>query len=286
MQDKNPHTPSLSISVVCYHSTDAELRALLASIITAVEYLKTSYDSSSILVYLIDNSEQQELTLVLFTDLQKQLDAQNIELRLVHGHGNVGYGCGHNLVLSRLASKYHLMLNPDVRLEKQSLASGFSFLENSEDVILVSPFARYANGDKQYLCKRYPSVLTFIVRGFFPSPLKILFAKRLAGFEMHDLSEQQATTNITIVSGCCMLCRTEAFRKVNGFDENYFLYFEDFDLSLRMRKLGKLAYVPTMRIEHAGGHAARKGWTHLKMFARSGLRFFNTHGWRIFHQTS
>jgi len=101
---------------------------------------------------------------------------------------------------------------------------------------------------------------------------------------MHDLPEDEASTDIPIVSGCFMLSRTDTLKEINGFDERYFLYFEDFDLSLRMGKLGKLAYLPTMKIIHAGGHAARKGFAHLGMFARSGIRFFNSHGWRFIRQ--
>jgi hypothetical protein len=81
-----------------------------------------------------------------------------------------------------------------------------------------------------------------------------------------------------------MLCLSDALIRAKGFDEAYFLYFEDFDLSLRMGEIGRLDYVPAMRIEHAGGHAARKGFSHLRMFMQSGFRFFNTHGWRFFRQ--
>ena len=77
-----------------------------------------------------------------------------------------------------------------------------------------------------------------------------------------------------------MLVRGECLTAVEGFDERYFLYFEDFDLSLRLGRLGKLLFAPQVRIVHHGGYAARKGWRHLQMFMRSGLRFFNQHGWR------
>jgi GT2 family glycosyltransferase len=132
------------------------------------------------------------------------------------------------------------------------------------------------------LCKRYPAVLTLFVRGFIPSSWRKLFAKRLAHYEMHELSDAQPTTSIPIASGCFMLCRSEPLLKLGGFDERYFLYFEDFDLSLRLGKLGFLAYVPAMKICHGGGYAANKGVGHIAMFARSGIRFFNTHGWRWF----
>jgi len=98
---------------------------------------------------------------------------------------------------------------------------------------------------------------------------------------MHDLSEKEPSADIPITSGCFMLLRSESLAEIGGFDERYFLYFEDFDLSLRLGKKGKLAYLPAMRIQHGGGSAGSKGFKHFKMFTRSGVRFFNTYGWRF-----
>ena len=55
------------------------------------------------------------------------------------------------------------------------------------------------------------------------------------------------------------LKRTKSFKKIRGFDKRYFLYFEDFDLSLRMSKVGKLVYAPNVKITHGGGGASKKG---------------------------
>ncbi len=70
------------------------------------------------------------------------------------------------------------------------------------------------------------------------------------------------------------------YNQLNGFDENYFLYFEDFDLSVRLRKHALITFLPQMKIVHDGGHAAKKGWWHIRQFAISGSRFFSQHGWR------
>ena len=78
-----------------------------------------------------------------------------------------------------------------------------------------------------------------------------------------------------------MLCRSENLQAVEGFDENYFMYFEDFDLSLRVGQVAKIAYLPSMKIKHFGGNTGRKGIKHILMFVKSGFRFFNTHGWRL-----
>jgi GT2 family glycosyltransferase len=77
-----------------------------------------------------------------------------------------------------------------------------------------------------------------------------------------------------------MICRSKEVLNAGGFDPHYFLYFEDFDLSLRLKDQGKLVFHPGMKIIHGGGHAARKGISHIIHFVRSALRFFNTHGWK------
>ena len=78
-----------------------------------------------------------------------------------------------------------------------------------------------------------------------------------------------------------MFLRSELLRDLGGFCERYFLYFEDFDLSMRARRRADIVLVPSVHIRHLGGEAARKGMAHVGMFLRSGLRFFGEHGWRL-----
>ena len=73
-----------------------------------------------------------------------------------------------------------------------------------------------------------------------------------------------------IVSGCFMLFRTDVLQQLEGFDPRFFLYFEDFDISLRAGRVSRIAYVPQVKVVHHGGHASRKGWRHIWMFGRSG----------------
>lgn len=269
---------------MCFNSSEDELQTLIGSLLNAIKLCKDSTNLALIPIYLVDNSEKDNLSLKLFISLQKEAEELNVQLHLMHGHGNIGYGAAHNLVITKITSDFHLLLNPDLNLDQNCVRAGISYLTENEAVVMASPYAAYENGEKQYLCKRYPSVFTFVVRGFFPKFLKKFSAKRLARFEMHELPESHPTTNIPIVSGCYMLCRTKALQQLGGFNEKFFLYFEDFDLSLRLTTIGKIAYVPAMRITHTGGNAAMKGLSHIGMFARSGIRFFNIHGWRVFRQ--
>ena len=276
---------SLSIAVVCYQTDQQELKRLIASLLCSVSYLRKVQDGPLVFVYLIDNSPVKSLSLNIFDDYQGELKQLQIEPHLVSGHGNIGYGSAHNLILNDLKSDYHLMLNSDVVLDEQCLAQGIAYLNVNQTTAMASPLADYEDGDKQYLCKRYPSVFTLFIRGFLPSRFQNALSNRLAHYEMHDLYAEDhgaSRAEISIISGCFMLCRTAALVAINGFDEKYFLYFEDFDLSLRIQKEGQLAFVPGMKINHGGGNAAKKGTKHIWMFVCSGFRFFSCHGWQWF----
>ena len=104
----------------------------------------------------------------------------------------------------------------------------------------------------------------------------------MARYEMQDLIGEQVVWDPPLVSGAFMLFRSEVLRRLGGFDPDFFLYFEDYDLSLRAARLTRLAYVPAVRVVHHGGHAARKGLHHIRLFVSGAARFFNKHGWRWF----
>jgi len=86
--------------------------------------------------------------------------------------------------------------------------------------------------------------------------------------------------DVPLVSGCCMLFKGPVLSKVRGFSPDYFLYFEDYDISLRVAQTARTVYVPAVRITHFGGHAASKGWRHIQLFLRSALTFFRQHTWQ------
>ena len=250
----------------------------------ALLHLKKNCDYAFATIALVDNAPDSDWNLDLFNEHSESCRSNNIKLELLRGHGNIGFGRGHNLAILTQSSDLHLVLNPDVDLEPASLTEGVKYLLANSGVAIVSPFAIGPDGQKQFLCKSYPALLTLLVRGFAPAPLKGLFKARLAHFEMHQLPENAPSRHVPIASGCFMLCRTNILKSAGGFNPEYFLYFEDFDLSLRIGKVADIAYVPSVRISHAGGHAAKKGIWHLWLFARSAFKFYNTHGWRFFGQ--
>jgi len=273
--------PELTVSLVTYCPDMAQLAATFSSFARAVRARRAAGGRGRIDFLVVDNSPEPRAAIGAL--LRRELGrVAALRRQVLTGHGNVGFGRGHNLALAREVGGFHLILNPDVEIAEDALAEALAFMEAHPECGLLTPAARWGDGTRQYLCKRYPSVLDLLLRGFAPGVVKRLFAARLAQYEMRGEMGERMLWDPPIVSGCFMLFRGELWRRLGGFDPGYFLYFEDFDLSLRTAAVSRIAYVPAVRIVHHGGHAARKGWRHVTLFGRSALRFFKTHGWRWF----
>ena len=270
----------LHISIVRYDTPTAVLSGAITSAVTSFQRLKVCGADAGVTLSIVDNATSNSLSPEDLSPLQPHMRAARCDLRLIQGHGNEGYGRGHNLAFYSSRARYHLFMNPDVEVDPNALDTGISYLEANPDVVVVSPLATGGDGSKQYLCKRYPTVLDLYLRGLKSLTSLKFMRERLSRYELQELSDSKPTKNVPIVSGCFMLCKTSAISSIGGFDPSYFLYFEDFDLSVRARREGSLAYVPNMRIKHLGGDAARKGIKHIIYFCQSGIRFFNSHGWK------
>jgi GT2 family glycosyltransferase len=185
------------------------------------------------------------------------------------GHGNIGYGKGNNLAIHKCKSDYHLVLNPDVELAADSIYEALKFLLENKDVAMIAPHATNQFGEYEYLAKRMPSLSVILIRGLNKAFLNKIFKARLEKYAYKDRIPSSSPMDIELASGCFMFCRTSQLKSINGFCEEYFLYFEDFDLSKRIAKLGRIVYLPNVKIIHHGGMAARKGWKHIKLFFSS-----------------
>ena len=269
-------TEGLSVSVVVYRPAIAELASTLVSLGAACEALRAKWSDLPVALYIVDNGDMPGVRAEL-----DALQARQVATTILSGHGNVGYGRGHNLAIERTVGRYHLILNPDVDLDRNALLRALDFFEANPEVGLLTPWIGDEHGHQQFLCRRYPSLLDLFVRGFLPGSLRWLFSRRLAWYEMRDLiNDRDVVWDPPIVSGCFMLFRTSVLKQLTGFDARYFLYFEDYDLSLRAHDVTRVAYAPAVRVLHHGGGAARKGSGHIRMFVASAYKFFSRFGWK------
>ncbi|MFE0236524.1 glycosyltransferase family 2 protein [Brucella anthropi] len=263
--------PLLTISIVTFNPDFDELKKTLDSLKIALN----GWASDTFSVTIADNSVDDEVASFLLRSYP------GLPIKLIHGQGNIGFGRAHNLAMKQIG-EFHLILNPDIQLDADALINALAFMRANERCGLLSPYAAWPNGQRQYLCKRYPAVFDLILRGFAPKIIRSFFSARLAQYEMQAETQNDVFWKPPIVSGCFMFFRSCILKNTHGFSDKFFLYFEDFDLSLRSRKIADTAYVPSVRVIHAGGHASKKGFWHIKVFIQSAMTFYRTHGFKLF----
>lgn len=262
----------LSVSIVTYHSSPNRLRKTVYTLAHAIEQSGIQGQ-----LYIVDNGDD------ISEELFESLTDFSLNISHIKGHGNIGYGRGHNLAITRTESPYHLVLNPDVEVSQDAITEAFKFISSHPDCGLVAPAAFGPDGVKLYLCKEYPSLVDLALRGSSSRILRGMFNRRLARYEMKDMVDmEEVHLDPRIVCGCFAIFKTDVLKALGGFDPRFFLYFEDFDISLRAAEITRIAYVPSVRIVHYGGHASKKGINHIVSFTISAAKFFSKHGWRFF----
>jgi GT2 family glycosyltransferase len=264
---------ALCVGIVVYRSELELLRTCLHKLARAVCELAPTEAH----VYIVDNGPDDYSASLAACIAELADEALPFRLEVVSGHGNVGYGHGNNLAIERGDAEWHLILNPDAELEPDALRNGIARLAADASVGMIAAWTAGADGQAQHLCKTYPSVAVLGLRA-----LGLPFGRRLAaGYDV--VPDAGPTTDVTgrLVSGSFMLCRASVLKSIGGFDPAYFLYFEDFDLSLRLGRVARVLWARDVRIVHHGGSASRKGWLHRRLFVRSAATFFSRHGWRL-----
>lgn len=269
-KQKSKSKCSLTICIVLYRPDYKELEDTIRSLKIAA-----SRCSTQLKLLLINNSRADPKLRLLVEERFPDLNFQ-----LISGHGNVGFGQANNMALEEIGT-FHLILNPDVVVEKEALKNALRFMNKNPDCGLLTPLAHGIDGSRQFLCKRFPSVSDLVLRGFAPFWLQNCFKKRLDKYKMADLRENEVFWDPAIVSGCFMLFRGNVFERLHGFDPRFFLYFEDFDLSLRAREVTRSAFVPDVKIRHGGGNAGRKGIWHIYQFTKSAIQFYRKWGLKV-----
>jgi GT2 family glycosyltransferase len=260
----------ISVSIVIFDLDEPMLTNCLRSLEDAIEFCTEGGNISRPLVTIVDNGGNGA-SLNTF---------KNENIRVLANVSNVGYGSAHNQVIEKSTAEFHLIINADVIVDRHYISRTVQLMETNLDVVLVAPKGKMPNGGNAYLCKRQPSLLVLLIRGIGGKWLSSVFWKRIAEYECHDLIGAKPF-DVELISGCCMFARTQALKDIGCFDEDFFLYFEDFDLSKRMQKAGRVVCLPSSKIIHYGGNSSKKGPHHIKLFIQSAFLFFQKHGWSL-----
>ena len=226
-------------------------------------------------IYLIDNHSSDTTKTIL-----KSYTEQFSNIILIQNEKNVGYGRGQNLAIRRVKSQYHILCNPDIIITTDIFSELISYMKKNKDVGVIYPKTLNTDRSIQYLNKRPPTVLDLVLRRFCPKLIKSLFKNRLDKYEMKDVG-YDFIYDVPFASGSFMFCRTDVLQKVNGFDERYFLYLEDFDLCRKIQNQGfRTVYNPTVNVIHHWERASYKNIKMTAIHAISTIHYFNKWGWK------
>lgn len=249
----------LSASIVVYKTDRSQLRQVIDC------YLK-SVDSGHLMV--IDNSPTDQL--------RQMCNSPRIDY-LFNGQ-NLGYGKAHNIALRRSIdhSKYHLVLNPDVYFEPDTLQKIIRFMESHPQAALVMPKVFSDKGELQMLCKLLPTPLNLATRRFFP--FQSWFQKLNNTYEMKSTGYDHVM-NVPFLSGCFMFMSTSALKQVGLFDERFFLYAEDTDLSRRLHERFQTLFFPGAEIQHVHARGSYKDFWLTLQNLKSACQYFHKWGW-------
>ena len=248
----------LSVSIVVYKTNENVLFRCMNSILNSK--LKIHLD-------VIDNSPSDRLR-----DICKQVNAN-----YVFNRRNRGYGAGHNIAMQRTILedvKYHLILNPDIYFQDDVLNCLCDFMDNHPDIGLVMPKILYPDGSIQYLCKLLPAPIDLIRRRFLA---RKCFSKKDRLYELR-FADYNRTMDVPYLSGCFMFIRTEVVSRVGLFDERFFMYLEDVDLSRRMHVHSRTVYYPEVSVYHEYEKGSYKNRKLLRYHIVSAFKYFNKWG--------
>ena len=222
-------------------------------------------------VYWVDNSPDDSLRVIADENRIVPVD-------YIHGHGNIGYGAAHNLAIRKALDQkadYHLVLNTDTSFDKDTVPALRLFMDGKPDAGLAMPLIRYPDGAVQYVCKLLPTPLDLIFKRFLPSSWT---RRRMDRFQL-KFTGYDKPMNVPFLSGCFMFFRLSAFRDVGLFDERFFMYGEDIDLSRRMHEKYRTLFYPAATVIHAHAAASKSSLRMLNIHIVNVSRYFSKWGW-------
>lgn len=249
--------------------------------------LRSLFASPVDVVYVIDHSDSMlELKSELQEFAQRVLNGEpELREKAKHGfeliympHENNGYGGGHNVAIieaQKLQSEFHLVVNPDIWFGPEVIPSLVEHMRTNNDVGQIMPKVLYPNGQIQRLAKLLPTPMDLIGRFCLPN---YIIRRRNTTFELKQ-SGFTKTLNVPYLSGCFMFFRMSALKEVGLFDEHFFMYAEDIDMTRRMHKKYKTLYFPQTTIYHTFTRGSRKSFRLFRIHIINIIMYFNKWGW-------
>ncbi|MFY9259945.1 MAG: glycosyltransferase family 2 protein [Gallionella sp.] len=241
---KDLHSPILSISVVSHEQIHLVLNLL--------QDIEKHCQSSSI---------ELLLTINLPETISFVREGFSFPIRQIDNVQPLGFGANHNQAFTHAKGDFFCVINPDIRFDSDPFQSLIQCLHDAK-IGVVAPVVRNAQGEVEDSAR------------YFPTPFKIL-CKAFGKCKGSDYIVGNAPISPDWVGGMFMLFRRAVFQQLGGFNERYFLYYEDVDLCARLRLRGyEVMLVPQAQVVHHAQRSSHRNLKYLRWHLQSMLRFF------------
>lgn len=192
---------------------------------------------------------------------------------------NRGFGAGHNVALreaQRAGADFHIIVNPDVSFVTGTIRRIVAHMASNPRIGLLMPKTLNPDGSLQYNCKLLPTPLDLFGRRFLP---KAWMRRRMETFELHAV-DPDCERRVPYLCGCFLAFRLEALREIGLFDERFFMYPEDIDISRRMyaSRFESVCW-PGAEVTHAHAAASYRNLRMLGVHCWNVVKYFNKWGW-------
>lgn len=217
-------------------------------------------------VFVVDNASTDG-SVEAVADLKTVLLARN---------DNRGFAAGCNHGWRAGAAPYVMFLNPDARIDRESLSTLVETAEQDAGIGVVAPKILAADGSLEFSQRRFPALRSTFAQAFFLH--RVLPRAAWTDEVVRDPAAYEAPASPAWVSGACLLVRRSVLEAIGGWDESFFLYSEDTDLCHRVRGASfDVRYVPTATAVHIGGQSSPRA-SLLPLLAESRIRYAEKHG--------
>lgn len=193
----------------------------------------------------------------------------SVPLTIIVNNLPKGFAANHNAAFKHCKAAYFCVLNPDVRLQTEPFEVLMENLSR-QHVCMVAPAVISSQGKIEDSVRRFPKPYQLLLKVLGRSNGSYQYSQGDVAFYPHW------------VAGMFMLFESKAFASLHGFDEKFFLYYEDVDICARIWKKGsRLLFCPSVSVIHDGQRASHKNLKYLRWHITSMLRFFVKHLGRL-----
>jgi len=247
----------INISIVLYHAPHIQVQFLIDTLTVNPQINK---------IYLIDNSATETT------------DFKGDHIHYIFVGKNIGFGAGHNIAIRESLKDqvtYHLVINYDLKIEANVIDRLLKEMEEDKSIGIIMPKVLNEDHTVQLSPKLLPTPSYVLFSAF--KPFRILFKSVYEDYTMKN--HLNRTWDLPIITGCFSLFRVSVLSEIGIYDERFFMYFEDDDISRRIHCRYKTVYFPHVVIEHAHQRGASKNLKLFVIFGTSAIRYFNKYGW-------